>query len=63
MMHEKYLAVVVSALVVLLLGCWNPKALQLTQNGVPSGHPNYMWLALLSLLAGLLTAYAGAMKY
>ncbi len=56
-MTDHYLPVIVAALTVLILGCWNPKPLQAVQNGQPSGHPSYMWLALLSLLAGLLSCY------
>ena len=56
-MYDQYLPVVISALTVLILGCWNPRALQQVQNGEPNGCPNYMWLALFSLLAGLLSCY------
>lgn len=56
-MYDHYLPVVVAALVVLILGCWNPKVLQAQRGGVPSGHPSYMMLSLFALLAGLLTCY------
>jgi hypothetical protein len=62
MTHNMYLAVILSALTVLVLGCWNPTPLQTVQHGKPTGQPNYMWLALLSLLVGLLTCYLVAMK-
>ena len=56
-MTDHYLSVVVAALTVLILGCWNPVVLQAHQNGKPSGHPSYMWLSLLALIAGLLSCY------
>lgn len=56
-MYDHYLPVVVAALTVLILGCWNPRALQTMQNGQPTGNPSYMWLALFALLAGLLSCY------
>lgn len=56
-MTDHYLSVVIAALTVLILGCWNPVVLQARQNGKPSGHPSYMWLSLLALLAGLLSCY------
>lgn len=56
-MFDYYLPVVIAALSVLILGCWNPRALQTTQNGQPTGNPNYMWLALISLLVGLLAVF------
>ena len=56
-MYDHYLPVVIAALTVLILGCWNPRALQQVQNGQPNGCPNYMWLALFALLAGLLSCY------
>jgi len=56
-MYDSYIPLVVSALTILILGCWNPRQLQTTLAGQPTGCPNYMWLALFSLLAGLLSAY------
>lgn len=59
-MHSLYdlcLPVLVSALTVLILGCWNPEHLQVRKHGKANGCPNYLWLALISLLAGLLAAY------
>jgi hypothetical protein len=54
--HEQYLAVALAALTVLILGCWNPKALQSRKSdGVtPSGYPSYLWLALFAFLVGAL---------
>ena len=58
-MHQgHYLPLVAASLTVLLLGCWNPPALQETKHGRPQGYPSYLWLALLSLLVGLLTCFA-----
>lgn len=54
--YECYLPVIISALVVILLGWWNPVALQTTQNGRPTGNPNFLWLALGALLGGVITA-------
>ena len=55
---DHYLPVALSALTVLILGCWNPDAIQLKDNnGEETGRPNYMWLALLSLLVGMLCVW------
>jgi hypothetical protein len=56
-MYDHYLPIVIAALVILLLGCWNPKALQMKQNGRPTGCPNSMWLALAALLSGIASCY------
>lgn len=56
-MYDKYLPILISALTILILGCWNPEALQAQKDGVLSGHPSYMMLSLFALLAGLLSAY------
>lgn len=50
-----YVGVVVTALVVLLLGCWNPKLLQQKKDDKPTGCPSYLWISLIALLVGLLT--------
>nr|QBK85440.1 MAG: hypothetical protein LCMAC101_00270 [Marseillevirus LCMAC101] len=56
--HEQYLAVALAALTVLILGCWNPEALQKKNStGQPSGHPNYLWLALFAFLVGALCCW------
>lgn len=58
--HEHYLPVVLAALTVLLLGCWNPKFLRETkeeQAKHANGAPSYKWLALFALLAGILAVY------
>lgn len=52
-MYEEYIPLALSALAILLVGYWNPKQIQIVQNGVPTGCPNYMWLALIGLIAGL----------
>ena len=60
MMHqnyEHYLPVVLAALTVLVLGCWNPVMLQSKVGGSASGHPSYMWLALISLLVGVVAVW------
>lgn len=57
---EHYLPVVLAALTVLLLGCWNPKALQESkeeQARHASGAPSYKWLALFALLVGMLAVW------
>jgi H+/Cl- antiporter ClcA len=56
-MYDHYLPIVIAALTILLLGCLNPRVFQSTRDGVPTGHPSYMWLALMALLAGLLSCY------
>ena len=57
--HEQYLAVALAALTVLILGCWNPVALQSKNGsgGSPSGKPSYMWLAFFAFLVGALTVW------
>ena len=56
--YEHYIPVVLAALAVLILGCWNPRALQ-TRNhaGQPSGYPSYLWLSLCALLVGVLAVW------
>lgn len=57
-MHSVYdccIPVLVAALTVLILGCLNPPMLQTKKYNKPTGNPNYMWLALLALVAGCLT--------
>lgn len=64
MLHD-FLPVIIAALTVLVFGCWNPKGLQCKdKSGKPTGYPNYMWLALLSLVLGGLAAllYSGSRK-
>ena len=58
MQYEHYLPIVLAALTVLILGCWNPQGLQAKNaNGSASGYPNYLWLALLALLVGALSVF------
>jgi hypothetical protein len=61
--YNKYLPLIVAAVVILVVGFLNPKFLQKEYScpcpdaSVPVqmvGVPNYMWLALLGLVAGLL---------
>ena len=56
-MYDQYLPILIAALTILIIGCWNPEALQSHKGGVPTGHPSYMMLSLFALLAGLLSAY------
>lgn len=56
-MYDQYLPILIAALTILILGCWNPEALQAHKDGVPTGHPSYMMLALFALLSGLLSCY------
>ena len=56
--YEHYLPIVLAALTVLVLGCWNPRALQVRdQQGKALGHPSYLWLSLFALLVGLLSVW------
>ena len=56
--YEHYLPVVLSALTVLILGCWNPKSLQIRDaKGAPSGYPSYLWLSLVAFIVGLLAVW------
>lgn len=60
---EDYLPVVLAVLTVLILGCWNPTALQTKdENGNATGCPSYMWLALFALIVGCLAEYFYHMK-
>lgn len=62
-MLQDFLPVIITALTVLILGCWNPKGLQVKdKSGNPTGYPNYLWLAGLSALVGAVASlmYAGA---
>jgi hypothetical protein len=54
---DKYLGVILAALTLIVLGCWNPQSLQVQQNGKASGCPNYLWLALIALVVGIATVY------
>jgi len=55
--YEHYLPVVLAALTVLILGCWNPKGLQAQNNGKASGYPSYLWLSLFALIVGMMTVW------
>lgn len=55
--YEHYLPVILSALTVVLLGCWNPKSLRAKPDEVSKGVPSYKWLALFALLVGMLTVW------
>jgi hypothetical protein len=53
MKMDGYLAIVAAGLAVIVLGCWNPKALQAKDSSnSDSGYPNYLWLALGAVLVG-----------
>lgn len=52
--YEQYLPLLLVALTVLLLGCWNPPCLQQKDHGLPNGKPNYVLVALLSFAVGVL---------
>jgi len=52
-----YIPVILTALVVLVLGAWNPSAIQVKRGGKPSGYPSYLWLALIGLAIGLIAMW------
>lgn len=56
-MYGQYLGTIIAALTVLVLGCWNPQMLQQKKNGQYTGCLNYMWVALLALVVGVLACY------
>jgi len=56
-MYDEYLPVIITALVMLVLACWNPKVLQEQKQGQPQGRPSYVTLSLLSLLAGIFSVF------
>jgi H+/Cl- antiporter ClcA len=54
----QYCGVVITALTVVLLGCWNPVGLQQKDAaGKANGCPNYLWVALIALLVGIVVCY------
>jgi len=56
--YDRYLPVILTALTVLVLGCWNLPALQvMNSQGKPNGCPSYLWLSLIAVLVGLLTVW------
>ncbi len=55
--YDVYIPVIVTALVVLILGAWNPSGLQMQRGGKPSGYPSYLWLALIALVVGIATVW------
>lgn len=57
-MYDHYLPIILAALAILIVGCWNPRGLQSVHAGQPSGHPSYLWLSLISLIVGLVSCYA-----
>jgi hypothetical protein len=54
---EHYLPVILAALTIVLIGVWNPKCFRAKPDDVAKGVPSYKWLALLSLLVGVLTVW------
>lgn len=52
-----YVGVLVTAIVILLLGWWNPAFIQSERGGVRTGCPNYLWLALAGFILGLLVVW------
>jgi H+/Cl- antiporter ClcA len=57
MKYEFFIPVLISGLTVLVLGCLNPKFMQAKISGRHAGYPNYLWLAVAALVAGLLAVY------
>jgi hypothetical protein len=58
--YEHYLPVVLAALTVLLLGCWNPKFIRETKEEEAKhagANPSYKWLSLFALLVGMLAVW------
>lgn len=51
-----YLPLIMALLAIIIFGFWNPTFIQTTQNNRPTGYPNYLWLALIGLIAGVITA-------
>lgn len=47
---ELYLPAIMASLTVVFLGYFNFKMLQKTDEGIPAGHPNYMYVALAALI-------------
>ena len=59
--YEHYLPVVLAALTVILLGCWNPKFMREDQaeraKHALLGGPSYKWLAFFALVVGMLAVW------
>ena len=55
--HAKYVCCIAASIAVLVAGFINPEALQAKDavTGKTSGYPNYIYLALISLVVGCLT--------
>lgn len=52
---KSYLPILIVVLVILLLGCWNPRGTQAKDaNGNPKGYQSTNWLAFWVLVIGLL---------
>ena len=61
--HEHYLPIVLAALAVLIVGCWNPIGLRAKDpSGTVSQQPSYMWLALFAFIVGALTVWGYQQK-
>jgi hypothetical protein len=56
-MYKRYLPVIVAALAIIIIGCLNPKPLQTVKNDKPTGCPNYIWLAVISMMVGIAVCY------
>ena len=56
-MDQCYLCIILAILTVLVLGCWNPRSLQVKQDGVATGQPNYVWLAFWGLVVGVVVCF------
>ena len=59
--YNNYLPIIAAALAVLVFGCLNLDCFKVKNNGAvktdfsPKGVPNYLWLALIALIVGVLT--------
>jgi hypothetical protein len=54
MEYEKYIVYFIICITILIIGHLNPVFLQSRRAGKPTDCPNYIWLALISLLVGCL---------
>lgn len=55
--YEHYLPVVLAAVVVWLLGVWNPKFIREDKAKRVEGSPSPMWLSLFALVVGCIVVW------
>lgn len=55
-MIDKCVCCIIAAIVILMVGCVNPECFQARdEKGSPKGYPSYIWLAVISAIAGCIS--------